>query len=107
MDNEIKKLEDILREQVYEMEKLLDIKNRRISELENNNSIIGTTPYIYPTVDLCQHHYPNPWYGTVPPNCLRCGKQSSNWITGTVHTGGTYGNQSGNGTITFKTGNED
>lgn len=49
MENEVKKLEDILRQQVAEMEKLLEIKNRRINELEGNrnNSITITNPYPY------------------------------------------------------------
>ena len=22
---------------------------------------------------LCKHEYPNPWFSTVPPKCLKCG----------------------------------
>lgn len=41
---------DILREQIKELEKLLELKNRRISELEGRNNSITITnpqPYIY------------------------------------------------------------
>ena len=33
------------------------------------------------TQDLCSdgkyHQYPNPWFSTMPPDCLKCGKTSS------------------------------
>lgn len=32
--------------------------------------------YTPPGSAECQHEYPNPWYGIVPPNCMKCGKQA-------------------------------
>ena len=35
-------------------------------------------PFIYQAPNLCSdngfHSYPNPWNGTIPPNCQKCGK---------------------------------
>jgi hypothetical protein len=44
-------------------------------------------PYIQPI--MCQHEYPSPWLGTMPPNCLKCG-QPAGWggATYTVVTTG-------------------
>lgn len=25
-------------------------------------------------IDICQHEYPNPWFGTCPAPCKKCGK---------------------------------
>lgn len=49
-------------------------------------------PYIYGPVDVCQHEYPQPWFGTVPPNCKKCGQNMS---VPTV-TCGTYSVQKAN-----------
>lgn len=39
-------------------------------------------PYIQ-DMDKCvdgdEHTYPNPWFGTVPPSCTRCGKQGTTY----------------------------
>lgn len=33
--------------------------------------------YVYRVNPLCDHSYPNPWFGTIPPACLKCGRQGS------------------------------
>jgi hypothetical protein len=31
----------------------------------------------YFTLETCQHEYPSPWLGVVPPNCKKCGMPAS------------------------------
>ncbi len=35
-----------------------------------------STPNIILTPVGCEHQYPNPWFGTVPPACIKCGQQA-------------------------------
>ena len=30
----------------------------------------------WPNISVCDHEYPNPWFGVVPPSCKKCGQQS-------------------------------
>jgi hypothetical protein len=42
------------------------------------NTIPDAPNYLYtPNTIMCQHEYPISWNGTIPPNCTKCGKQSS------------------------------
>lgn len=56
----------------------------RIAEVEQNRAIVnpfapGLLPYISsPTIVIpvpCIHEYPNQWGATIPPSCIKCGKQ--------------------------------
>jgi hypothetical protein len=56
----------------------------RIGEVERNRNFLPapyvvpyvTTPHIIlnPPLIPCQHEYPFPWFGTVPPSCKKCGQ---------------------------------
>jgi hypothetical protein len=38
--------------------------------------------YLYtPNTNMCQHEYPNPWMGVVPPNCTKCGQKAISYVT--------------------------
>ena len=58
-----------------------DTLKQRLCVLERELDI-NQNPYtVYPiittnTFTSCTHEYPNPWHGTVPPSCIRCGKQA-------------------------------
>ena len=42
------------------------------------------------TIKWCDHEYPNPWFGTVPPSCKKCGQTAIQLFpTYTTSTGGT------------------
>lgn len=65
----------------------------RIIELEQNKpaQIQLTTPqqFTYPINVTCQHEYPSgPWGSTVPPHCVKCGKQSPFYGVGSGAGGG-------------------
>jgi hypothetical protein len=86
----------ILKAQVKELEKLLELKDKRIKELEktiNENVLfprIGTGSSGTITVPsqwtICDHVYPTPWLGTVPPACLKCGQPAPYTVTLTNST---------------------
>jgi hypothetical protein len=70
------------------------VKNKllaRISEVEKNRTFTPA-PYVVPYVTTpnivlnpplipCQHEYPFPWFGTVPPACRKCGQSQSPYYT--------------------------
>ena len=111
------KLVSILREQIQELRALIALKDQRIQELEKRPAFpwtpevnspvtipyIQPAPYPWPNINpmnpiiiTCQHEYPNPWLGTVPPSCLKCGQQAQSagpiFVTGTNIGGGVQGN---------------
>jgi hypothetical protein len=65
---------DILKEQVDILKKLVETQELLIQEMRKNTPYVSI-PSVW-TVDPCQHEYPNPWMGTVPPSCRKCGKQA-------------------------------
>lgn len=87
--------EEILQEQLDAMEKLLQLKQAIIDELEEKVRKLSTPPYttiggggtvFAPHVytpqtpcDLGVHDYPTPWYGVIPPTCKVCGKSAGNF----------------------------
>lgn len=91
---------EILKQQILALEKLIEIKNQTISELEKSKKEVyidrGYTPGLPWTTGIhtgcvdghILHDYPSPWMATIPPNCKRCGKQASNWAI-TLCTNGT------------------
>lgn len=79
---------NILKEQVKELEKLLQLKDRRIKELEDmiSNSIMfpktqNGSISVPSQWTICEHEYPSPWMGTVPPHCTKCGRQAVSFFT--------------------------
>lgn len=55
----VQRLEDLIRE------------NERLKANQNNT----WTPFIsIPNVTYCNHEYSNPWFGTTPPACKKCGQ---------------------------------
>ena len=63
----------------------LEAENRLVKDLLQNRGGSG------PNIETCQHEYPSPWFGIVPPSCTKCGKSSSGlstrWFTGTIIDG--------------------
>ena len=97
--------EEILEQQVEALEKLLQLKQAIVEELEAKISKLSIKDFNYPQNipwaaplpippsfpsvftphDPCNdggfHDYPAPWFGTVPPGCTKCGKQGSHLWT--------------------------
>lgn len=65
------------------LEKHIKTLEEKIISLETPTVIIPagqkleTYPYQLPLT--CDHEYPNPWMGIIPPHCKKCGKQGINW----------------------------
>lgn len=95
--------EEILKQQIDALEKLLQLKEAVIEAQEErlqrlSNELEGTrimrnfpqmpninipSLWVSPTPDWqCAdgqpHDYPNPWGGTTPPSCSKCGRQPTN-----------------------------
>lgn len=45
------------------LERIIELQQPTISQ-----------PYIL--TNICEHEYPNPWFGTIPPSCKKCGQIS-------------------------------
>jgi len=46
-------------------------------------------PSVFGPVDICQHDFPSPWHGTIPPSCMKCGQQAyGSWTITTVSNTG-------------------
>lgn len=80
---EFKKLIDCLNKQVNELEGMCKSKDARICELEkkisdlegkSNNSTWSFNGWF--AEEACSHEYPNPWFGTIPPSCSKCGQKA-------------------------------
>lgn len=43
---------------------------------------VDIQPFIItnPAIQPCTHEYPNPWMGTVPPSCKKCGASEAFFI---------------------------
>jgi hypothetical protein len=41
--------------------------------IEHIKKLMPLGPLVSVTSE-CQHEYPNPWHGTIPPPCMKCGK---------------------------------
>lgn len=65
VDEYVRVLQEVLERRIKDVEKRLD-------ELEKTKIPNISIPSVFSSP--CQHEYPNPWYGTVPPNCIKCGQ---------------------------------
>lgn len=86
------KMIEILKEQVKELSRLLELKDKRIQELEflvSQNKTI--TIFNTPNIIGCSHDYPSPWLSTTPPTCKKCGLQATNYITLSTNTSASGG----------------
>lgn len=98
----MKNVEQILRDQIVELEKLIELKDKRITELEKftsplvpYNTPINVPNFVMPPsfvgpgniitipinacVDGKPHQYPLFWNGTGNPPCQVCGKSINNF----------------------------
>lgn len=77
---------DALKEQIELLKKIIDTQAQLISEMRK------TTPLPFVSIPSvwqapCQHEYPFPWFGTVPPPCKKCGQVGQGYtITCTDNT---------------------
>lgn len=79
--SEIEFLAKLLLEDSIDKEVKEKIVNR-IVELEQSKPFTITLPTVPPTevfipsvfTPVCDHEYPNPWHGTIPPRCKKCGE---------------------------------
>ncbi len=73
-----------LMEMVIRLQDRISKLEDRIRMLENNGQTVSI-PSIWTTdgTDTCigggPHDYPTPWFGTIPPNCRKCGKQGQSF----------------------------
>lgn len=90
----MRKLVKSLRDQVRELEKLVKLKDKRINELEQRALETPRKDVFIPFTisnSPCEHTYPTPWNGTVPPSCTKCGQTAAAspfWATSTIKTVG-------------------
>ncbi len=79
---------DILKKQIEALEKLVDVKDRIISDLEKRRAnpmplfpqVFGS-PRVHQPAYLpeCSHEYPTPWFGITPPPCNKCGQEAPSY----------------------------
>lgn len=72
----MKKELQLIKEQNELLKQVIETQKELIQELRKNQPIISI-PSVW-TVP-CQHEYPTPWYGTVPPHCKKCGQQAPSY----------------------------
>lgn len=70
---------EALKEKVELLQKIIDTQAQLIGEMRKSNPLpivsipsVWQSPPLYP--GPCQHEYPFPWFGTVPPPCKKCGQ---------------------------------
>lgn len=64
---------ETLKEQVELLKKMIDVQAQLIQEMRKTVPLpMVSIPSVW-TPNPCQHEYPNPWFGTVPPPCKKCG----------------------------------
>jgi hypothetical protein len=70
---------------IIDLQKRLLAAEDRIRVLESQRQFVPanpapyiSVPSVWPIQDNCDdglgHDYPMPWFGTIPPNCKKCGK---------------------------------
>lgn len=64
---------EALKEKVELLQKIIDAQSQLIQEMRKNNPLpVVSIPSVWQVP--CQHEYPFPWFGTVPPACKKCGQ---------------------------------
>ena len=75
------------------MAQLIVDKDAKITSLKQENEFLKSLvslkgkeePLLFPSVQTypigCVHQYPNPWFATTPPNCIKCGQPAYNYLT--------------------------
>jgi len=67
---------EALKEKIELLQKIIDTQAQLIQEMRKTNPLpVVSIPSVWTTpVQQCQHEYPSPWLGTVPPPCKKCGQ---------------------------------
>jgi hypothetical protein len=68
---------DELLDKIIRLEKVIEQKDQMILDLQRllmNNQNNQLNPFW--DNDQCDHEYPSPWHGVIPPHCKKCGKQA-------------------------------
>jgi hypothetical protein len=66
---------EALKEKVELLQKIIDTQAQLIQEMRKANPLpVISIPSIWSVP--CQHEYPSPWFGTVPPACKKCGEMA-------------------------------
>jgi len=69
---------EVLKEKIELLQKIIDTQAQLIGEMRKTVPL----PFIsIPSVWQvpCQHEYPFPWFGTVPPPCNKCGQTQTHY----------------------------
>jgi hypothetical protein len=75
---------EALKEKIELLQKIIDTQAQLIGEMRK------TVPLPFVSVPStwqapCQHEFPFPWHGTVPPPCTKCGQMAVTYtITSTT-----------------------
>lgn len=76
---------EALKEQIELLKKMIDVQAQLIQEMRKTTPLPSVS---IPSVWIgnpCQHEYPFPWFGTVPPACKKCGQTGQTYtITSTT-----------------------
>lgn len=81
---------EALKEQVELLKKIVDIQSQLIQEMRKTDPLpVISIPSVWQAP--CQHEYPSPWHGIIPPACKKCGQLGPSYtITcGHIATNGT------------------
>jgi hypothetical protein len=64
---------EALKEKIELLQKIIDTQAQLISEMRKTVPLpFVSIPSVWQVP--CQHEYPFPWFGTVPPACKKCGQ---------------------------------
>jgi hypothetical protein len=78
-----------LQDEIASLKAVLHESNSKISLTDVLHTKTTEFPYTIKKIDEkswdCQHEYPNPWFGVIPPSCKKCG-QLSQMLTVTCDT---------------------
>ena len=68
------------------IERLADAIEKLIKVLESKPTTDYRQSYELFRQQECQHEYPNPWHGIIPPTCRKCGKSAPTGVTFTMQS---------------------
>ncbi len=67
---------EVLKEKIELLQKIVDTQAALISEMRKFTPMPQVSiPSQWQVVGSCQHEYPSPWFGIIPPSCKKCGQQ--------------------------------